>query len=140
MRTLIVILTLLGFGFAAAGTNSAPKPALSFNLAATNGWFGQSIGKGLRLRVERDELGWEVCVYKKGSSDNLLLPQGNWNGPQLCQIFPWMRRNNAFGNDRLIPIHGSKQSIRIRILGATASGEPESERFTGGSADIYLEP
>jgi len=140
MRALIVILTLLGFGFAATGTDSAPKPTLSFNLASTNGWFGQNIGKGLRLRVERDELGWEVCVYENGSSDNLLLPRGNWHGPQLCQIYTWMPRKDIFGNDRVIPIHGSKRSVRIRIFGATASGKPGSESFTGGRADIFLEP
>jgi len=142
MRALVIILTLLGVGVAAASTRSAPKPTLSFDLASTNGWFGQNIGKGLRLRVERasDELGWEVCVYKKGSSDNLLLPRGNWHGPQSCQIYTWMPRNNVFGNDRLVPIHGSKQSIRMRISGASASGKPGSERFTGGRVDIFLEP
>jgi hypothetical protein len=140
MRALIAILTLLGLGFSAAGVDSAPKPTPSFNLAATNCWFGRNIGKGLRLRVECDELGWEVYVYKKGSTDNLLLPRGNWHGPQLCQIYTWMPRKDGFGNDRLIPIHGSKQPVRIRIFGATASGRPGSERFTGGRADIYLGP
>lgn len=140
MRALIILLTLLSLGFSAVGANSAPKPILSFNLASTNGWFGQNLANGLRLRVERDELGWEVCVYRKGSTDNLLLPRGNWHGPQACHIYAWMPRENVFGDARLIPIHGSKQSIRIRISGATASGKAGSEKFTGGRTDIYLEP
>jgi len=140
MRPLIVILTLLGFGACALAAGAPEKLALSFSLTATNSCFVRDIGQGLRLRVDRDELGWEVGVFKRGKGDNLLMPRGNWHGAQICQVYSWMPRTGTFGNDRLIPIHGSKRSVRIRLAGATASGKPGSEKFTGGRAGLYLEP
>jgi hypothetical protein len=75
-----------------------PKPALSFSLTATDGNFVRTVGPGLRLCVDRDELGWEVGVYRRRGSDNLLLPAGNWHGAQACQIYTWMPRLGTFGN------------------------------------------
>ena len=140
MRAVIAILILVNFGGCALAAQAATKPALPFSLTATNGYFVRDIGEGLRLRVDRDELGWDVGVFKNRKGDNLLLPPGNWHGAQMCQIYTWMPRTATFGNDRIIPIHGSKRSVRIRLIGAAASGKPGSEKFTGGRADLYLEP
>jgi len=140
MRVAIAILFLINFGSCAIAAQDAAKASLSFNLTATNGYFVRDIGQGLQLRVDRDELRWEVGVFRRGKRDNLLLPRGNWHGAQVCQIYTWMPRTGTFGNDRVVPIHGSKRSVRIRLIGARASGNPGSEKFIGGRADLYLEP
>jgi hypothetical protein len=139
MRLLIAILTLLSFGSRVLAADGPAEPTLSFSLTATNGCFVRSIGEGLRLRVDRDELGWEVGVFKRGGQDNLLLPQGNCHGAQPCQIYSWMARIPTFGKERVIPIRATKQSVRIRLVGATASGKPGGERFTSGRADVFFE-
>jgi hypothetical protein len=140
MRVVIAILILIIFGSCAIAAQAAAKPSLSFNLTATNGYFVRDIGPGLRLRVDRDDLGWEIGVFMRGKRDNLLLPRANWHGMQVCQIYTWMSRTGTFGNDRVIPIYGSKRLVRICLIGATASGNPGSEKFKGGRADFYLEP
>jgi len=140
MRPVIALLILINLGSCAIAAEAAARPRLSFSLTATNGYFVRDIGEGFRLRVDRDELGWEVGVFKNRKGDNLLLPRGNWHGAQMCQIYTWMPRDGTFGNDRVIPIQGSKRAVRIRLVGATASGKPGSGKFTGGSVDLYLEP
>ena len=141
MRLCLTILVLLTFGPRTVVAGTPAKPALSFSLTATNGCFVRSVGQGLRLRVDRDgdELGWEVGVFKKGGGDNLLLPKGNWHGSQSCHIYSWMPRTHTFGDERLIRVRGTKLSVRIRLVRATASGKPGSERFTGGRADVFFE-
>ena len=139
MHLLITILTLLTFGSCAVVADASAKPTLSFSLTATNGYFARNVGRGLRLRVARDELGWEVGVFKKGGGENLLLPQGNWHGAKMCQLYAWMPRTHTFPDERVIPVRGTKRSVRLRLVGATASGKPGSETFTGGRADVFFE-
>ena len=139
MRLLIAILALFSFGFCVLAADAPVKPTLSFSLTATNGYFVRSVGQGLRLRVSRDELGWEVGVFKQGGRDNLLLPQGNWHGAQPCQIYAWMPRTQTFGQERVIPARDTKRAVRIRLVGATASRKAASEVFTGGRADVFFE-
>jgi hypothetical protein len=139
MRPLITILALLTFWSSAIVAGALTKPTLSFSLTATNTYFVRSVGQGLRLRVDREELGWEAGVFKTGGHDNLLLPQENWHGVQQCQIYTWMPRTHTFGEVRVIPVRGTKWSVRIRLVGATASGKPGNEKFTGGRADLFFE-
>jgi hypothetical protein len=139
MRLLIAILALLSFGSCVLAVDAPAKPTLSFSLTATNGYFVRSVGHGFRLRVDRDELGWEVGVFRRGGHDNLLLPQGNWHGAQPCQVYAWMPRTRTFGQERVIPVRDAKRAVRIRLIGATASGKAGSEKFTGGRADVFFE-
>lgn len=138
MRLLIAILALFSFESCMLAADAPSKPTLSFSLTATNGYFVRSVGQGLRLRVDRDALGWEVGVFKRGGHDNLLLPQGNWHGAQPCQIYTWMPRTQTFGQERVIPVRDIKRAVHIRLVGATASGKVGSEKFTGGRVDIFF--
>ena len=135
---IFLLLSAATCGHAAPAT---PKPTLTFSLAATNGYFARNIGERMRLRVERDELGWEVCVYKKGSADNLLMPRGNWHGLQPCQIHAWLPGTSAIPTESVIPIPQTKLSVRIRLAGATTAGSKAGDqKFTGGRADVFVEP
>ena len=137
MRTFISILALLVSGLFAIAGEPATKPVLSFSLTATNQSFSHQLASGLTLRVERDELGWEVGVFEGHSTDSLLYPQRNWHGAFPCQLSAWSHRTQTFPDERLIPVRGFKSSVRIRLIDAVVSGEPGSERFTGGRVEIY---
>jgi hypothetical protein len=140
MRALLATLTLIASGLCTVGAGSSSEPLLSFSLTATNGSFTRSIGQGLTLRVERDQLGWEVGVYQKSSSDNLLYPQRNWNGAYPCQLSAWSYRTQTFPDQRVIPLRGTGRAARVRLTEAAVSGEPGKEKFKGGRVEIYLEP
>ena len=139
MRTFIAILTLLISGICAVAGDSGTKPILSFSLTATNRSFTRSVGQGLTLRVERDVIGWEVGVFRKRSSDNLLYPQHNWHGAYPCQLSAWSHWTQTFPDERVIPVRGTKQAVRVRLVGAAVSGEAANDRFTGGRVAIYAE-
>lgn len=137
MRTFVSILALLVSGLFAIAGEPATKPVLSFSLTATNQSFSHQLASGLTLRVERDVLGWEAGIFKGRSTDNLLYPQHIWHGAFPCQLSAWSHRTRTFPDERLIPIRGFKSSIRIRLIDVVVSGEPGSERFTGGRVEIY---
>jgi|ERR1017187_4159718 hypothetical protein len=137
MRAFIFILGLLVSGLFAFAGEPAPKPVLSFRLTATNQSLSHRLASGLTLRVERDVLGWEAGVFEDKSTDDLLYPQRNWHGAFPCQLSALWHRTQTFPDERLIPIRGFKSSVRIRLIDATVSGEPGSERFTGGRVEIY---
>ena len=112
MRTFIAILTLIAFGICAVAAAPASKPVLSFSLTATNNRFTRSVGQGLTLRVERDVLGWEVGIFRKGSTDNLLYPQRNWHGAYPCQLSAWSHPTQTFPDERVIPMRGTSRELR----------------------------
>jgi hypothetical protein len=140
MRALLATLTLIASGVCTVGAGSSSTPLLSFSLTATNGSFTRAIGQGLTLRVERDQIGWEVGVFQKGSSDNLLYPQRNWHGAYPCQLSAWSYRARTFPDQRVIPVRGTGRASRMRLVEAAVSGEPGNEKFKGGRVEIYLEP
>ena len=140
MRAILATFTLIASGLCAVGAGSSSKPLLSFSLTATNGRFTRPIGQGLTLRVERDQLGWEVGVFLKGSSDNLLYPQRNWHGAYPCQLSAWSYRTQTFPDQRAIPVRGTGRAARMRLVDAAVSGETGNEKFMGGRVEIYLEP
>jgi hypothetical protein len=131
------ILAFFASGLIAFANESVNKPVLSFDLTATNQNFSYQLTPELTLRVERDELGWEVGVFKGDSTDNLLYPQRNWHGAYPCQISAWSHRTQTFPDERVIPIRGYKSSVRILLIDAVISGESGSERFTSGQIEIY---
>jgi hypothetical protein len=137
MRTCMFILALFAPGWPLLARDPIGKPVLSFSLTATNQSFSRPLSSGLTLRVERDVLGWEVGVFKDHSADSLLYPAHNWHGVFPCQLSAWSCRSKTFPDDRLIPIRGSKGSVRIRLIDPVVTGESESERFSGGRVDIY---
>ena len=137
MRTLVAIIILTLSNFAAYCADLHVEPVLSFSLTATNQSFSQMLEEGLWLRVERDELGWEAGVFRSRSTDNLLYPKPNWHGAFSCQLSAWSYRTKAFPDDRVIPVRGVHQSVRIRLIDPAITGDPGKERFTGGRVEIY---
>jgi hypothetical protein len=129
-RALFSILVLFISGLLAAAGDFPPMPVLAFSLTATNQNLSHRLGSGLILRVERDELGWEVGVYQHHSTDSLLYPQHNWHGAFPCQLSAW--------SQRVIPIRGRKSSVCIRLIHARVSGQSGSERFSGGRVEIFF--
>ena len=126
-------------GICASAADSGAKPVLSFRLTATNSSFARSVGHGLTLQVERDVLGWEVGVFRKGSTDNLLYPQHNWHGAYPCQLYAWSHRTKTLPDEGIIPVRGVKQAVRVRLVAAAVAGDATSAKFTGGRVDIYVE-
>jgi hypothetical protein len=136
MRAFVSILALFASGLLAAAEDSPAKPVLSFSLTATNQSFTHRLESGLTLRVERNELGWDVGVFQRHSTDNLLYPQGNWHGAFPCQLSAWSQRRKTFADQQVMPIRGYKSSVRIRLVDVVVAGKPGSERFTGGWLEI----
>jgi hypothetical protein len=119
MGAFIFIITLLASGFVAAAGEPSTKPVLAFSLTATNASFTHRLSSVLMLRAERDDLGWEVGVFQRHSTDSLLYPQRIWHGAFPCQLSAWSHSTQTFPDERIIPIRGYKSSIRIRLLDAT---------------------
>jgi hypothetical protein len=137
MRTFVSTLALLVSGLFAIAGEPTTKPILSFSLTASNQSFSHRLGSGLTLRVERNDLGWEVGVFEGHSTNNLLYPQRKWHGAFSCQLSAWSHRTQTFPDGRLIPVRGFKSSVRIRLIDAVGSGKPGGERFAGGRVEIY---
>ena len=116
------------------------KPLISFSTTDARENFQAKLPNGLKLVVEKNELGWVVGVFKGKSHDSLLYPQPNWHGAWACQLSAWSHKRKAFPDRRVIPIRGSQQSIIIDLSNATSSGEPDHEAFTGGTITISLGP
>ena len=140
MPSVLAILALVALALCAIGADAPSKPVLSFSLAATNDSFARAVGRGLTLRVERDQLGWEVGVFHQRSTENLLYPQRNWHGAYPCQLTAWSHRTRTFPDRRIIPVRGMQLVARVRLVGVAISGRPGREKFAAGSAEIYLEP
>ena len=139
MRTLLAIITLTLSNFAAYCADSNVEAVLSFSLTATNEGFSKRLEEGLWLRDERDELGWEVGVFRNRSPDNLLYPQSNWHGAFPCELSAWSHRTMTFPGDRIIPVRGVHRSVRIRLIDPAVTRDSGNERFTGGRVEIYWE-
>ena len=137
MRIPFSIFVLLASGVLAVAGNSLSKPVLTFSLTATNRSFSQRLDSGLILRVERDELGWEVGVFQPHSTDSLLYPQLSWHGAFPCQLSAWSQRSQTFPDERIVPIRGHNSSVRIRLIDAKVIGESGSERFTDGRVEVF---
>lgn len=137
MRAFFSILALLASSSLVFAGDFAAKPLLAFSLAATNQSFSEKLGSGLVLRVERNEIGWEVGVFRHEHEDSLLYPQHNWHGAFPCQLSAWSQKSQTFPNERIIPIRGQKGSVRIRLIDAKVAGEPGNESFIGGRVEIF---
>jgi hypothetical protein len=137
MRAFVSILAFFTSGLVAAAGDHPIKPVLSFSLTATNRSFSHRLKSGLMLRVERNELGWDVGVFRDRRCDNLLYPQGNWHGAFPCQLSAWSQHRKTFPDQRVIPIRGYRSSVRIRLIDAVVGGESGCERFTRGQVEIY---
>ncbi len=116
------------------------KPLVRFSATDVRERIQAKLPNGLKLVVEKNELGWVVGVFKGKSHDSLLYPQHNWHGAWACQVSAWSHKRKTFPDLRVIPIRGSQQSIIIDLSNATSSGEPNHEAFTGGTITISLGP
>jgi hypothetical protein len=116
------------------------QPLFAFSSVDAHESFQAKLPNGLLVRIEKNELGWEVGVFKGKSQDSLLYPQHNWHGAWPCQISAWSHKRKTFPDLRVIPIRGYRQSIVIDLSNAISSGEPDHEVFTGGRISISLRP
>jgi len=139
MRAFIFIVAFLASSVLADAGELNPNRVLSFSLTATNATFSRRLSPDLVLQAWRDEdgLGWDVGVFQKHNSDNLLYPQHIWHGAFPCQLSAWSHRTQTFPDERVIPIRGYNSTIRIRLIDAKVAGESGGEKFTGGLVEIY---
>ena len=137
MGAFVFVLAFCASGLFAAAGDHPVKPVLSFSLAAAKQSFSHRLESGLTLRVDLNELGWDIGVFRGRRSDNLLYPQGNWHGAFPCQLYAWSQRRKTFPDQRVIPVRGHRSSVRVRLIDAVVAGESGSERFAGGRVEIY---
>ena len=135
----LIVPTIIGLSVPLAATQPQ-QPMLKFSTTDARDRFETNLPNGLRLVVEKNELGWEVSVFKGKSQDSLLYPQGNWHGAWPCQLSAWSHKRKTFPDQRVIPIRGYHQSIVVDLSQALSAGEPGHEAFTGGTITISLRP
>lgn len=136
MRLAISILVLVGTCMFAEAGQARTRPILSFSLNATNEIFQKQIAANLKLCAKRDEMGWEVGVFKGRSTDNLLYPQRSWHGAFPCQLAAWSHHALTFPDERVIPVRGLGKSIRIHLIDPVVSVEGRNHKFTKGRVEI----
>lgn len=138
MCPFFLVLALSVSGIAAVAAEFSSKPALAFSLTATNCSFIHQLDFELILRIERNELGWEVGVYQRGSADSLLYPQHDWHGAFPCQLSAWTQQSQTFADERIISVRGRKSSVLIRLIDAKTAGDSGSPRFISGRVEIFF--
>ena len=134
-----IIPAIIGLSIPLAAT-PPQQPLLTFSATDGRDRFETKLPHGLRLVVEKNELGWEVGVFKGKSRDSLLYPQANWHGAWPCQLSAWSHKRKTFPDLRVIPIRGYGQCIVVDLSNALSIGEPDHELFTGGTITIALRP
>ena len=112
------------------------KPLLAFSAADQGQRFQAKLPNGLRVDVEKDELGWVVGVFKGKSQDSLLYPQHNWHGAWPCQLSAWSHKRKTYPDIRVIPIRGYGLSLVVDLSGVSSTGEIDHEVFTNGTIKI----
>jgi len=121
---------------AVAGSPTAPPRTLSYptHPRATVGRYTISLQPDRDVRGEAAVLDLVVRPTDAQRGDNLLEPAGHWHGLQpftfAARDFGRGATTSAYGRERLIPITGTSDAVRITVLKSELG--PEAS-WTGGA-------
>lgn len=131
----VIFLSLVSLSMHAMSGES-DHSLFSFNiLEQQSKSFSGSLPNGLLVEVLKDELGWEVSVHKRNSTDNLLYPK-NWHGAFPAQITAWSHRSQMFPNVRSMQIRGYHAQLVVDLSNVTSAGESNNAYFTSGKVMV----
>ena len=129
----------------AAEQSRAWRKVLAFDVCDNGRDHKADLGKH-RIVIARWEagLGWDIGVFAyplQPISDNLLENAHNWHGVQPWMVYAWMKHEDVYGDERIIPYDGGKSELKIVLVGcSTRKAADDKYEFTAGRIEIYHRP